>query len=318
VLDPRQLLLLQEVARTGSYSAAGRTLGFSQPAITYQMRSLEKAVGAPLAVRVGRTMQLTPAGAALLSHAQPILAALRAAEEDLASFTAVRTGLVRLAAFPSSCATVVPSAMAAVRRLLPQVELRLVQAEPPHARTLVRRGDVDLALCYRFDHGRTPLLDAAASAGLERRELFVEEMHLVLPMDHPAASHRLVRLEQLTDATFIIASTQFQERLHRAATALGFTPTTLMIADDYVAMQALVAAGFGVALVPDLAVRAHRDPRIVTRTLVDWPLRHIEVEVWPDMLRVEAVRLVLEQLTVASTALRAPSPRTRSGRAGPP
>jgi DNA-binding transcriptional LysR family regulator len=314
MLDPRQLRLLQEVARTGSYSAAGRALGFTQPAITYQMKSLEKTVGAPLAVRIGRTMQLTPAGAALLSHAQPILAALRAAEEDLASLSATGAGLVRLAAFPSSCATVVPSAMAAVRRRLPQVELRLVQAEPPHARTLVRRGEVDLALCYRFAPGRTPLLEAAGSAGLERRELLVEEMHLVLPMDHPAASHRLVRIEQLRDATFIIASAQFEDRLHRATAALGFTPATLMIADDYVAMQALVAAGFGVALVPDLALRAHRDPRIVTRTLVDWPRRTIEVEVWPDMLRVESVRLMVEQLAVASAALRGPPATSRTGR----
>ena len=314
MLDPQQLLLLQEVARTGSYSAAGRSLGFTQPAITYQMKSLERAVGAPLTVRIGRTMQLTPAGTALLAHAQRILAALRAAEDDLSSFSTSGAGLVRLAAFPSSCATVVPTAMAELRRTLPHVEIRLVQAEPPHARALVRRGDVDLALCYRYGGGRTPLLDVAGSAGLEQREVLVEDLHLVLPMDHPAASTRLVRIEQLRDATFIIASPQFEDRLHRAASAAGFTPEVLMVADDYVAMQALVAAGFGVALVPDLAIRAHRDPRVVTRTLVDWPQRHVAVEVWPDMLRVESVRMMIGHLAAASESVAAGSRRLRAPR----
>jgi DNA-binding transcriptional LysR family regulator len=303
VLDPQQLQVFHEVSRTGSYSAAARLLGCTQPAVSYQMKSLERAVGTPLTVRMGRTMRLTPAGTALLSHAERILAVHRAAETDLASVSASGTSLVRLAAFPSSCATVVPAAMAEMRRTAPHVEVRLVQAEPPHARTLVRRGDVDLALCYRHAAGRTPTLDAAGSAGLEQREVLVEDMHLVLPMDHPTASHRLVRLEELTDATFIIASTQFEDRLHRAASTAGFVPRILMVADDYVAMQALVAAGFGVALVPDLAMRAHRDPRVVSRRLLDWPQRHIQVEVWPDMLRVEPVRALLDHLAAASAAL---------------
>jgi DNA-binding transcriptional LysR family regulator len=303
VLDPQQLRLLQEVARSGSYSAAGRALGFTQPAITYQMKSLEKSVGTALTVRTGRTMRLTPAGTALLSHAQPILAALRAAEKDLESLSATGAGLVRLAAFPSSCATVVPAAMAAMRRTLPDVEVRLVQAEPPHARTLVRRGDVDVALCYRFTAPKSSLLEAAGNAGLEQRELLVEEMHLILPMDHPSASHRRISIDQLADATFVIASAQFEDRLHRAAAAAGFRPKILMMADDYVAMQSLVASGFGVALVPDLALRAHRDPRIVARTLVDWPQRHIAVELWPDMLRVDAVSALVDHLVAATADL---------------
>src|SRR6185312_9333091 len=100
MLDPRQLVLLQEVARSGSYSAAGRALGFTQPAITYQMRCLEREVGAPLTVRSGRTMQLTDTGRALLVHAERILATLRAAEDDLRARRDNGAGRIRLAAFP--------------------------------------------------------------------------------------------------------------------------------------------------------------------------------------------------------------------------
>ena len=307
MLDPHQLRLFQEVALSGSYSAAARSVGVTQPAVTYQMKALEKAVGLPLVVRAGRRMQLTAAGTTLLAHAERVLAALRAAEDDLASLSATGSGLVRIAAFPSSCATLVPAAMAAMRRARPHVEVRLVQAEPPYARTLVRRGDVDLALCYRFEGVRSPQADTEATSRLEQREVLVEDMHLVLPMDHPAAAHRWVRIDQLVDATFVIASAQFADLLHRAAAAAGFTPSTLTMADDYVAMQSLVASGFGVALVPDLALRAHRDPRIVTRTLVDWPRRHVQVELWPDMLKVDAVSAMVDQL------LAAPPLRLRSG-----
>ncbi len=304
MLDPQQLRLLQEVARTGSYSAAGRSLGFTQPAISYQMKALERTVGTPLTVRMGRTMRLTPAGATLLAHSERILAAVHAAESELAALTCSGTSVVRLAAFPSSCATVVPAAMAGMRRAHPGVEIQLVQAEPPQARALVRRGDVEVALSYRFSDVPARVSEDEGGPGLHQREVLVEDMHLILAVDDPAASHRLVELAQLADATFLLASPHFEDRLARAAAAAGFTPKVVRMADDYVAMQALVASGFGVAFVPDLALRAHRDPRVVSRSLVDWPQRHIRVLAWPDMLRVEPVRAMVDHLGAASAGLR--------------
>ena len=299
MLDPRQLQLLHEVARTGSYSAAARELGFSQPAISYQMRRLEQQVGAQLTVRIGRAMKLTPAGTALLAHTERILAAVRAAENQLAELADGGAGTVRLAAFPSACATLLPAAMAAMRRSNPKVEVRLLQAEPARARELVRRGAADVALGYHYPELPAPDRDAG-EAGPERHEVLVEDIHLVLPMDHPAASHRLVGVDRLSDATFLVASARFEARLQALASAAGFTPKILTMVDDYVAMQALVAAGFGVALVPDLAMRAHRDPRIVTRTLIGWPRRHVRLVYWPDMLRVEPVRALVGNLVAAA------------------
>jgi DNA-binding transcriptional LysR family regulator len=297
MFDLNQLSLLQAVDRTGSYSAAARELGCTQPAVTYQMRSLERQVGAPIAVRVGRTMRLTPTGDALLAHANRITALLRAAEHDMTALVGQQTGIVRLAAFPSSCATLVPEAIVAMSRALPSVDVRLVQAEPPQARDLVRRGEADLALCYRFAASAFHRPDPVRSTGpLERIRLLTEEVSLVLPADHPAAHHKLIGIEQLADDTFVIASDRFQDALLRAASAAGFVPKITMVADDYVAMQALVGHGLGIALIPALALAAHRDERTVARSLRGWPRRHVDIELWPDLLRVHAVRTLADLL----------------------
>lgn len=301
MFDLGQLRLLQTVGRTGSYSAAGRELGYTQPAVTYQMRNLERQVGAPIAVRVGRNMRLTPAGEALLAHADRIASLVRAAEQDMAAMVGQQTGVVRLAAFPSACATLVPQAIGAMSRSFPAVEVRLTQAEPPQARELVRRGEADLGVCYHyaespFQRPDTPSTDSP----LERIHVLTEAVQLILPAGHPAAGQSVVGIEDLVDENFIVASAQFQDMLRRAAGTAGFAARITMVADDYVAMQALVGHGLGVALVPGLALKAHRNEGVVPRTLRGWPRRHVGIEVWPDLLRVTAVRALTDLLRAAA------------------
>ena len=81
VIEARHLRVLRTVAATGSFSAAGRELGCTQPAVSQQMKALESSVGTPLLIRSGREMRLTQAGEALVRHAAGILAGLTAAEE---------------------------------------------------------------------------------------------------------------------------------------------------------------------------------------------------------------------------------------------
>jgi DNA-binding transcriptional LysR family regulator len=312
MLDPARLRLLQVVARTGSYSAAARELGYTQPAITYQMRCLERSTGSAITVRKGRTMQLTPAGRLLLEHADRILATIRGAEHELAALAGVSTGSVRLAAFPSSCASLVPAAMVSMRRSHPGVGIELVQAELPQAREHVQRGDVDLALGYHF--GPCQHEAAGENDTMRRLPVTVDDVHLILPADHRAAHNRVIGIEELAADTWIIASPNFHEMLAAAAAAFGFVPQVMRVADDYVTMQSLVAHGLGVALVPNLALTAHRDNRVVPRTLRDWPRRHVEVELWPDMLRVTAVRVLVDHLTAAAARIANVSDQTlRSG-----
>lgn len=300
MFDPRHLRLLQEIARTGSLSAAALELGFSQPAISYQLRSLEREVGTVLVVRNGRSTRLTPAGEALAAHADRILSSIQTAERNLADIVRSQTGLVRVAAFPSGCATIVPAAMAAMRRRRPAVDIQLREAEPPLATSMVRRGEADIAVSYHY--GTPPEQQRRAGpreTPLQRIPLLDDPVRLLLPVDHPLADREEIELEELADVTWIISSQNFEGILNRAASVYGFTPKVTMVADDYVAMQALVAHRLGVTVLPRLALHAHRDERVVCRPVRDWTPRRIEVELWPDRMRVDAVEAMLHALRAA-------------------
>jgi molybdate transport repressor ModE-like protein len=300
MFDPRHLRLLQEIARTGSLSAAARELGFSQPAVTYQLRSLERMVGTVLVVRNGRVTCLTPAGEVLAGHADRILSSIQTAEQELADIVGTQAGRVRVAAFPSGCATIVASAMATMRQRRPSVEVRLSQAEPQLAATMVRRGEVDLAVSYRYEGtephpeppggGRTPL---------QRVTLLRDPVRVVLAADHPLAGQPEIKLHELSEATWLTSSQTFEAILQRAAAELGFTPEVTMVSDDHVSMQSLVAHGLGVAVLPRLALHAHLDDRVVCRVVRDWPARLVEAELWPDRMRVDAVSAMLSTLRSA-------------------
>ena len=302
MFDPRHLRLLQEIARTGSLSAAATELGFSQPAVSYQLRSLEREVGTVLVVRNGRTAKLTPAGEALAVHADSILSSIQTAERNLADIVGSQAGLVRIAAFPSGCATVVPAAMAALRRTRPAVEVRLHQAEPAAALAMVRRGEADLAVSYHYDAPAPQRRTATRETPLHRVPLAEDPVRMVLPADHPLAGSERIELADLADATWILSSRCFESILHRAAVAAGFTPKVTTVADDYVAIQALVAHRLGVAVLPRLSLLAHRDERVVFRPVRGWPPRLIDVELWPDRMRVDAVAAMLAALRAACAA----------------
>lgn len=310
MLDPQHLRSFQEIARTGSYSAAARRLGYSQPALSYQMRLLEKAVGASLTVRVGRTVRLTPAGQMLLRHAGQILTAIRVAERDLAQVVGARAGALRIAAFPSAAATLVPTAIGAVTASYPAVDAQLIEASPADAAAMVARGDAELAVTNRLasidDDGSTLVDLGRRRDPLVRTDLLDDQMHLVLPVRHPLANAPIVDLWPLADENWLLASPELVEVVQPLAARAGFAVRTSVIAEDYVALQALVASGVGIGVVPGLALLAHRHDGVVAQPLDDWPVRHVAVESWPDLLRVASVAAMVEALDeAAATAVRA-------------
>jgi DNA-binding transcriptional LysR family regulator len=305
MLDASSLRLLHEVARTGSYTAAARELGYSQPAVSYKMRALERAAGVTLVVRVGRGMRLTPAGEILAGHARAVVAALKAADEAVAEIKGNRIGRVRIAAFQSACSVLMPNVIATLRRELPEVEISLTGVAPHASLSMVRAGEVDVAVVFGYDDDPPddPLLREAS--GLRHVPLMTDRVFVQLPVDHPLAEREVIPLSALAQEHWVVSTPKNQDKLRRACEAAGFTPAITTTADDTLAQEALVANRLGIGLQPGLLTVLHHDPRVVNRLIEPWPTRRISALMWPDMTKVPAVRSFLDALAATAAQVQA-------------
>src|SRR3954463_5710426 len=148
MLDVRRMRVLREVAQRGSFSAAAEALSFTQSAVSQQIAALEREAGTVLVQRSARGVRLTEAGEAVVRHTDAILARLAEAEAELEAIAGLRGGRLRLAAFESAAASLMPLAIAAFRAEHPGIELSLIMAEPEDAAPLLRSGEIDLALGF--------------------------------------------------------------------------------------------------------------------------------------------------------------------------
>ena len=259
-MDARRLLIFREVARAGSISAAARTLGWTQPAVSQHLSALERAVGVPLLLRGPAGVELTEPGRVLLARADALAVQLHMAEEELADLTALRRGRVRLAAYPSAAATLVPRAVAGLRTGHPDVDVELTEAEPPEALALLASGDVDLALVFSYED--TAPVDGP---GLRWHPLADEPVALVVGVGHPAAGRKRIALSDLAGEEWIVGCARCRAHTLLLCAAAGFEPRVRHVSDDYVVVQNLVAVGLGVTLLPQSALDAYRHPGVAVR-----------------------------------------------------
>lgn len=253
-LDAHALRVVKAIADEGSLTGAAASLGYSQPALSQLLKRLEARIGVPLTERVGRRMRLTEAGEVLARHAPAVTSALDAAAGELDELRGLRTGRVRLAAFPSASATLVPRLFAELARTHPGITLTYVEAEPPEAVDAVRAGRADIAVTFSYPGDRDDPHGESA-LGLAVREIGLDELRAVLPSGHPAASGP-VDLAELADADWIAGCPRCRGHLLEACATAGFTPRIGFETDNFVAVQSLVAMGLGVALLPRLALES--------------------------------------------------------------
>ncbi len=262
MLDVRRMRVLREVAAQRSFSAAAEKLGYTQSAVSQQIAALEREAGATLIERNPRGIRLTDAGEALVRHAESILARLADAEAELDAIAGLKGGRLRLASFPTAGATLVPAAIADFSHRHPGVELSLAEAEPDESLPRLKAGELDVVL---VDDG--PLV-REEDEDLEITHLLDDPLYLVLPPDHPLASRKRIRFQDLAVEPWI-AGTQVcacTRHLHATCSAAGFEPRQVFQSDDFQVVQGLVAAGVGVALIPALGLVGER-PDVVIRSL---------------------------------------------------
>ncbi|MEU7023140.1 LysR family transcriptional regulator [Streptomyces sp. NPDC048717] len=294
MIEARHLRVLRAVAATGSFSAAARELGCTQPAVSQQMKALEASAGTPLLVRTGREMRLTQAGEVLVRHASGILAGLTAAEEEVAAIAGLRAGRVRLVSFPSGSSALVPAALAALRAAHPGTRVSLVEAEPPRSVEMLREGDCDVALAFRYGVGPDTWDDLVV------RPLLADRLVGLVPEDHRLAGAERVTIGELADDPWIAGCPRCRRQLVDVCREAGFAPRIDFATDDYPAVMGLVGAGLGVAVLPQLAIESVRPRGAVAVTVEPAVEREIVALTLPDLEQVPAVAATLDELTRAA------------------
>jgi DNA-binding transcriptional LysR family regulator len=271
MLNVSRLRVLAEVARRGSFSGAADALSYTQSAVSQQVATLEAETGMTLLERHARGVRVTPAGQALVEHAEGILARLEAAEGELAAIAGLRAGKLRMASFPTAGATLMPLAIATFRTTYPDIELTLAEGEPEEIEPRLRAGEFDLALLFEFDEPEAGL------DGLERIELLQDPMYLALPREHPLAEKSGLRLQDLRGEAWVQTSRSSPCARHvvRSCHAAGFEPNVSFESDDYQTVQGLVAAGVGVALIPELALSVVREDIAIRALSPRPPVRQV-------------------------------------------
>ena len=303
MLNVARLRLLKEVAYRGSLSRAADALDYTQSAVSQQIASLESEAGMALLERHPRGVSLTAAGQTLVGHAEGILARLDAADAALSAIAGLRGGRLRMASFPTAGATLMPLAIATFRAAYPDVELTLAEGEPEEIVPRLRAGELDLALLFEFAG------ESAQLAGEESRlELLEDAMFLALPRDHRLAARRHLRLEQLAQEPWVQTSRSSPCARHvvRCCHAAGFEPNVSFESDDYQTVQGLVAAGVGVALIPQLALSVTREDVAIRALAPSPPVRRVVGAIPAGARLVPAATAMLGVLEQAAGRLKHP------------
>jgi molybdate transport repressor ModE-like protein len=271
MLSVRRLQVLREVARHGSISAAAESLSYTQSAISQQIAALESEAGMKLLERRPRGVRLTTAGQTLVEHAERILARLQAAEAELSAIAGLRGGQLRMASFPTAGATLMPVAIANFRASYPEVTLTLAEGEPQDIAARLKAGEFDLALLFEFAG------ESLLQQDMTRVELLEDPLYLALPQEHPLAGRKKLRLEDLASQAWVQTSSASPCARHvvDSCRAAGFEPKVSFESDDYQTVQGLVAAGVGVALIPELALSIVREDIVIRALSPNPPVRRV-------------------------------------------
>jgi DNA-binding transcriptional LysR family regulator len=250
-MDVQQLRTFHRVAQRGSVTAAAQELGYTQSAVSRQIAALEASIDARLFDRRARGVRLTEHGQCLLPHAESLLERLDAARRDLAALDNLERGRLRVGAFATANAALIPRALAAFRRQHPSISLSLVEGSTHRQLAWLEAGEVDVAVVSAFPDQRV------GDDRINLVRLLDDPMLVAVPRSHHLARRRRLRLRELVHETWIAADSRENDRLlgpERLRTE--YEPVVDFVVREWTAKLGFVAAGLGITLVPSLAARA--------------------------------------------------------------
>jgi DNA-binding transcriptional LysR family regulator len=295
--DAADLRVVKALADTGSITATAERLGYSQPAVSQQIKRLERRVGVALVERVGRSVRLTDAGRVLARHATSVTTALDAAAGELADLRGLQIARVRLMGFPSASPSLIPRLLGDLAHRHPGIQVTYVEAEPPEAVDAVRNDRTDIAVTFSYPGDRDDPHGPSAR-GLSVRAVGSDDLLAVLPVGHPAAMAEGIDVSVLSGERWIAGCPRCRGHLLELCARAGFEPHIAFETDNFVAVEGLVAQGIGVATLPRMAVASFPQlPGVVTMPLPPAEARTIHVVTAHGADRVPAIRATLDAIT---------------------
>lgn len=241
------LQVFRAAVRSGSLGEAARTLGYTQSAVSRHIAALEAEYGIPLLERGPAGVRSTPYGERLLHHVDAILAHDDQLRREFDGVRRGALGHITVGAFPTAVAGIIPAALNALQQERPDTTLSLIEATTPALIEHVGRGDVDVAVVT--DGPGLP-------ASLDRTHLLDEHLLVAVGRSHRFARRRSVFLRDVAGDTFITGSDTDENALLRAHRLDDFRPRSQIVVADWIGKFACVAAGIGIALVPQLVTPA--------------------------------------------------------------
>src|SRR3984893_606327 len=245
-MDLRQLEILQAIAETGSFTACGRKLHVSQSAISRQILLLEEELGEPLFLRVGRPVCMTPAAESLVQLGQRVFQDVRDTVGKITDRTGELRGTLRLSGGMTVCLYVFPPLLKHLRRVHPQLDMRLRVATAGRSVEEIRAGRIDVGL----------LTLPVEESDLVTVPALREEPLLMTTTTHPLARRRVVSAQDLAEQPFVLFESGSATRrvLDHFFASQNIEPIVVMDTENVEIIKAMVKTGLGISVVPYQAI----------------------------------------------------------------
>ncbi|AII05821.1 DNA-binding transcriptional LysR family regulator [Rhodococcus wratislaviensis] len=251
--DVVTLFLLLDIADAGSLTGGAEQANMTPSAASQRIAKLEQNIRQPVLTRLPRGVRLTEAGEILAARARLFRREMRAARGDLEALRGLESGTVRLGSFPTVSASLLSDALKDCHARWPGIDVRVHSAVRPRLLDMLRSSEVELALLWSY------AWTEETEKSLSLVPLMEDQTQLLVPADGELAQDD-VAVASLRGARWIIRNADHPaaEVLYRSCEGAGFTPDVVYEAHDYQEIEAMVAAGMGIAMVPRLAVAHHR------------------------------------------------------------
>jgi len=243
-MELRQLRTFEAVARHRSFTRASEELMVAQPAVSQQVRRLERELGVDLLRRTSRHVALTEPGEVLLAGARRVLAEAASVVDELQALRGLRSGRVSVGAMPPMPRLDVPSLIAAFHALHPAIGVRLDEDTAANALAMLRRGELDLSFAF--------LSPEEAGAELAGVLLLEEELVVAVAHDHRLAKRRRLQPAALRDETLVAfkSGSALRAAGDAALAAAGVAPRIAFESNELLTVRAIAALGLAVAILP--------------------------------------------------------------------